>query len=354
MPRSSYAGIRRRFAALGGRLEAWATRHWPALGGLVYAVASAITFGGAALAAYDCGLVSGYLGAALCGALAVYFARFYARKTPALVRLIDVLHPPLPGAPARPDEIPGWAVVLHALIGVALVLTIIAQEETYTRAGLELFVAWAAARHLLDGFWVKRDGTTAIGTAFETFDRRLDDWARLHRLLLRRLGAALGFAMLFGGVALYAWQADVTRTAALICGLTCQNTTGFETMTALACGALAVIFVALYTRLTLAAQRTFIDPWTYVRPEPKPESAAKWVVVLHVLLGFVLLFVMTGIGQMQIPHRVQFSGDGPEAAGLLLGWWIGGRIVLGFLWARWRRGEIIRHRTTTSHMSSTP
>ena len=94
-----------------------------------------------------------------------------------------------------------------------------------------------------------------------------------------------------------------------------------------------------------------VDPWKYVRPEPKPESAAKWVVVVHVLFGFVLLFVMTGVGQMQIPHKVQIGGDGPEGAGLLLGWWGGGRIVLGFFWARWRRGETAMRRTATPRAS---
>ena len=93
------------------------------------------------------------------------------------------------------------------------------------------------------------------------------------------------------------------------------------------CGAAAILFVTLYTRLTLAAQRVFIDPFRFVRPEPKPEKAAKWVTVLHVILGFILLFVMTGVGQMQIPHRM-VSADAP-GVGLLLAR-IGGSVVPRF------------------------
>ena len=112
-------------------------------------------------------------------------------------------------------------------------------------------------------------------------------------------------------------------------------------MIAAACGAAAVLFVIVYTRLMLAAQRVLIDPIKFVRPGPKPETAAKWVTVLHVILGFILLFVMTGVGQMQIPGTLTISGDAPEGAGLLLGWWLGGGIVLRFFWARWRRREIV-------------
>ena len=50
---------------------------------------------------------------------------------------------------------------------------------------------------------------------------------------------------------------------------------------------------------------------------------------------------MTGVGQMQIPGALKISADAPEGAGLLLGWWIGGGIVLRFFWARWRRGETV-------------
>ena len=98
------------------------------------------------------------------------------------------------------------------------------------------------------------------------------------------LRTVLGFVLLFGGVALYAWQAGVTRVAGVACGPACAAFPGFETMIAAACGAAAVLFVILYTRLTLAAQRVFIDPLKFVRPGPKPEKAAKWATVLHVIL----------------------------------------------------------------------
>ena len=104
-------------------------------------------------------------------------------------------------------------------------------------------------------------------------------------------------------MALYAWQAGVTRVAGVACGPACAALPGSEAMIAAACGAAAVLFIMLYTRVTLAAQRVFIDPLKFVRPGPKPEKAARWVTVLHVILGFILLFVMTAWDKCKIPER---------------------------------------------------
>ena len=71
----------------------------------------------------------------------------------------------------------------------------------------------------------------------------------------------------------------------------------------------------------------------------KPERAATWAVVGHVILGVVLLFAMTSVGQMEMARALKISADEPEAAGLIIGWWIGGTAVLRFFWATWRRGE---------------
>lgn len=328
-----------RFAIPPKPLEAWANRHWPALNAAGHALAFAVMFGGVALAAYHSGLTR--TEAAVCGVLALLFIRYFARTVPRAQRLIDRLQPPERNEPIKPEALPNWALAVYALIGLALILTIIAFEATYTYAVTELWVGWLAGYHLLNAFLPKRDGTTAIGAAFIAFDERLDAWRDRHWAMLRVLGIALAFLLLLGGVALYAWQAGVTRVAGAACGPACSVLSGFDMMIAAACGAAAVLFVALYTRLTLAAQRVFIDPLKYVRPGPKPEQAAKWATVLHVILGFVLLFVMTGVGQMQISRTLTISGDAPEGAGLLLGWWIGGGCVLRFLWARWRRDETV-------------
>lgn len=346
MLRPIFARLKKRFAASGSWL------HWPLLSVLGFLLAFAVLFGGVALAAYDAGFASGYVTAALCGAAALVFVRFFVRSMPAVQRLIDTLHPPGPHAPARPDEIPTWAVVLYWLIGIAVIFTIIALEQTYTRAVMEFFIAWAAGSDVLDLFWPKRDlvsrlgpkrdQTTLFDLAFDVFDQWLDDRAARHRTMLSILGITLGFVALFGGVALYALQSGVTRVAGALCDPACLATAGFQTMVAAACGAAAILFVTLYTRLTLAAQRVFIDPFKFVRPEPKPEAADKWVTVLHVVLGFIFLFVMTGVGQMdhlKTSITVVVNPERPEAMVLILGWWLGGRSVLRFFWAKWRRSE---------------
>lgn len=322
--------------ALRTSFKTWATRHWALLGAFGHALAFAVLFGGVALAAYTSGF-AGTAMSALCGFLAVFFVRRYVRVVPRVQRLIDRLQPP--EGPATTD-FPNWALAIYALIGIALILVIIAHEDAYTCAPMALFVGWAFGHDVLKYLWA-RQTRPETPKALDIIDGWLDALAERHGALLRVAGIVLGFVLLFGGVALYAWQAGVTRVAAVACGPACAAVPGFETMIAAACGAAAVLFVMLYTRLTLAAQRVFIDPLKFVRPGPKPEKAARWATVLHVVLGFILLFVMTGVGQMQIPTTLKISGDAPEGAGLLLGWWIGGGIVLRFFWARWRRSEIV-------------
>jgi hypothetical protein len=307
----------------------------------------AFLFGGVVLAAYTSGF-AGLIISALLGWLAVFFARCYVRAIPPTQRLIDRLRPPAHDA-EKSDLLPAWALATYAVIGLALVAAIIAQGGAYDTAPL-VFVAWTSGCRVLDYLW-KRQTDPETPNALDAFNDRLDTLVAGHEAIFGILCALFGFVLLSGGVAVYAWQSGVTLITAEICGAACQSTPGFTIAAAAACGAAAILFVALYTRATLAAQRVFIDPWQYVRPEPKPESAAKWVVAVHVLLGFVLLFVMTGVGQMQIPHKLQVDGDGPESAGLLLGWWIGGRIVLGFFWARWRRGETVVRRIATPRAS---
>jgi hypothetical protein len=320
-------------------IEAWATRHRLLLGAFGHVLAFAVLFGGVALAA----TTSDFAGTAesiVLGLVAIGLVKLLARSIPATQRLIDTLHPEPDFA--KTGAFPNWALAIYALVGIALILTVVTLEGRPTHAAAELFAAFAAGRHVLAYYWTRRINPEHP-KALDIIDDWLDATAEPYRPMLRALGTTLCFALLFGGVALYAWQAGITRVAAAACGPACA--TGFEFLVAAGCGAAAILFVTLYTRLTLAAQRVFIDPLQFVRPEPKPEKAAKWVTVLHVVLGFILLFVMTGVGEMtgvgqvQVPHRIAISADTPEAAGLLLGWWLGGGVVLRFFWAKWRRGE---------------
>jgi hypothetical protein len=316
-------------------IDAWAARQWPLLGAFGHALAFAVLFGGVALAARASG--SDTVASILLGLIAIGLVRLFARSIPATQRLNDTLRPE-PDFPAKAGAFPNWALAVYALVWIALILTFIALEARPTHVAAALFAGAVAGRHVLEYFWTRRI-RPQTPRALDIIDDWLDATAEPHRPMLRVLGTALCFVLLFGGVALYAWQAGITRVAAAACGP--ASATGFESLVAAGCGAAAILFVTLYTRLTLAAQRIFLDPFWFVRPEPKPEKAAKWVTVLHVVLGFILLFIMTGVGQMQIPYRMVVSADAPECAGLLLGWWLGGGVVLRFFWAKWRRGETI-------------
>jgi hypothetical protein len=316
-------------------IEAWANRHWPVLRVYGYMLALAITFGGAALAAYDTLFTA--MPAAVCGLLAIYLIRLYTRSIPATQRLIDRLHPE-PDDPAKPDEIPGWAVGVHVLIGLALSTTVMALEDTHTNAAMELFIAWAVGRNLLDLFWRKRDGTTLFGTAYDAFDKWLDAKAARHRPLLTVLGTALCFVLLFGGVAVHAYESGFAEAAAGKCGAQCLALPGYKYLAAAMCGAAAIVFVKLYARLTSEAQRVTADPFKFVRPEPPSTKVPFWVVALHVLIGLVLFGTMAVLGQEQTPVRVVINLRDYGTLALILGWWIGGRGVLGFFWAKLPRG----------------
>ncbi len=325
-----------RFATRWKPIEAWAQRHRFVLSAAGYALALAVMFGGVALAAYHSGFTQ--TEAAVCSALAIFFIRFFARRIPAGQRLIDRLHPPEQDAPAKPDELPGWALAVYALIGLALVLAIIAFEKTHPHAVIALFVGWSAGHHLLEGLVAKRDGTTAFGTAFIAFDERLDAWRDRHWAVLRVLGTVLGFVLLFGAVALHASESGLVHALGVRCGSTCSALPGVAYLAAAACGAAAILFVKLYAALTGGVQRKFIDPWKYVRPEPAPREVARWAVVLHVLIGFVVFFAIASFGHaeasgpfhMSIGDRITL--DGRALLELILGWWIGGRGVLQFFW----------------------
>jgi hypothetical protein len=198
-------------------------------------------------------------------------------------------------------------------------------------------------------------GRAAFRQRFHAFDDRLDAWAARHWPVLRVLGYALAFVLLFGGVALHAWQTGFARVAAATCGPACLALPGYEYAAAALCGTAAILFVKLYAKLTAAMQRVFVDPFEFVRPEPPPAQVPGWVLFLHVLIGIAMFFVIAGIGQIRIPGMLDrlfevsvesesgfrvWLGDygGAEFA---VGWWAGGRAVLEFFWLKYPRGGTV-------------
>jgi hypothetical protein len=330
MLRSTIADLKRRHAAF----DAWVNRHWPVLSPLGYALALAVTFGGATLSAYHSGFTA--TSAAVCGVLFILFVRLYARSVAAAQRLIDRLHPE-PDAPERPDEIPGWAAGVYLLAGFVVVVAFSALQESDTYAPVELFAAWAVGRNLLDLFWRKRDGTTAFGTAFDAFDRRLDAWAARHQPLLNILRTVLWFVLLCGGVALHAYESGFADVAAAACGTQCRGIPGIAYLAAVAFGAGAIVFIALYAWLASSVQRVTADPFKFVRPEPPSTKVPFWVRALHVLIGIAAFLAMAALGQRASVSRAIDFGD-YGALALIAGWWIGGRGVLAYFWAKLPRG----------------
>jgi hypothetical protein len=204
---------------------------------------------------------------------------------------------------------------------------------------------------LRSAFATIRTTLAALKERFDAFDGRLDAWAARHRPVLRVLGYALAFALLSGGMALHAFQTGFAQVATLQCGPACTAVPGIDTIAAIACGAGAILFVQLYARLTAAIQRVAFDQFKYVRPEPPPADVSRWAVMLHVLIGLVVFFTIAGIGNVHTPAPMdalfemttespkgfRVSLGGYAALELILGWWIGGRGVLGLFWSRYRR-----------------
>src|SRR5262249_29116874 len=156
------------------------------------------------------------LGALLTGAVAILFARLYVRIVPPIVRLIDALRPPRPDEAARSDRIPLWAVIVYAMLGLAIAFAI----ADPVSAAIEFFVAWLAGCVTLDYLWRRRIDPESP-RALDVIDGWLDEQVAPHRPKLRRPGYALCFAVLFGGVALHAFQTGFARTAAMQCGSAC-------------------------------------------------------------------------------------------------------------------------------------
>jgi hypothetical protein len=173
--------------------------------------------------------------------------------------------------------------------------------------------------------------------AFNAFDRRLDDWAAQHQPLLNILRTVLWFVLLSGGVAIHAAESGFADFAAAACGTQCLAMPGIKYLAAAACGAGAILFVALYAWLTSSVQRVTADPFKFVRPEPPGTKVPFWVRALHVPIGIALFIAMAALGQRASGGRTIDFGDYGTLA-LIIGWWIGGRGVLGYVWSKLPRG----------------
>jgi len=248
-------------------IEAWAARHRPLLAAFGTVLSFAVLFAGTALAASHSGAADGE--AVLCGLAAILFTRLYVRIVQRIARSIDARRPPKPDDAAKPGGIPRWAIVVYAMLGVALGYAIVDPESIL--AAIEFFVAWLAGCCTLNYLW-RRRLDPASPSALDVIDPWLDAQAEPHWPQLRRLGYALSFALLFGGVAWHALQSGFARTAVAQCGSSCAAP-GSVHLAAALCGVAAILFVMIYAAVAEAVQRALVDSWKYVRPGPPPPRA---------------------------------------------------------------------------------
>jgi hypothetical protein len=344
------------------RVETWVRGRQRSLDAECAELSLIVLFCGAALAAYSADSTD--VVAALCAAIffagaAVWFVKLYAHLVAAMQRLVLG-----PDENARPDRFPGWADVIYMGIGAAPFVAIIATEHRFSYVAIELLFAWVIGRNTLHYIWMRlthpeRPSASniidewLIGTRAPQFDRIVASPGPL----ISRVGYLVGFALLFDGVALHAYESGVESVAGAQCGQICAAP-GFALFIAALCGAGAIVFVALYALLTEAAKRAFIDSWKHVGPNPLPPELPRSVVALHVIIGFAVFFAIATVGNMATPHgqplgQTYWAFDlnrslSIEANGfrvvlgenalfeLALGWWIGGTMALKFFWWRLR------------------
>lgn len=273
--------------------------------------------------------------ALLCALASLLFVRLYVRIIVA-VQLDDT---------ATPAHIPLWAVIVYAAIGLALVAMVMRQGETY--AAMELLVGWAAGCNLLDYLWARR---TRPGTPEAL--HVVDDWLSAPATAHRSVSYTLSFVLLFAGVGAHAFESGLARAVAAQCGQAC-TAPAFIHLAAALCGIAAIVFVMLYATIAEAMRWLLVDSWRHVRPGPPPADLSTFVVVLHVLIGFVVFFAIAAFGASSAA-RAQTLGhtyltfesplrdglrvdlNGRALVELAVGWWMGGYGVLKFFWLRRR------------------
>ena len=96
---------------------------------------------------------------------------------------------------------------------------------------------------------------------------------------------------------------------------------------------------------TLAAQRAFIDPWRYVRPEPPSRHIERWPLWIFAVIAIVVFFAMSFIGHEHAASGTTMTIEGKKfkieigtmsLLALFIGWIGGGRAVLRHFWAKAR------------------
>jgi hypothetical protein len=250
--------------------------------------------------------------------------------------------------------------MVYAAVGLALLLLIPRDAENYSAAAIELLVGWAAGCNRLNDLWSRRAKPEAPEPS-EVVRRWLTERAAPHRLLLSRLGYAVSFALLLGGVALHAYRYGFSLAGVAQCGAGCAGP-GFLAVSAVLCGVGAVLFVMVYATFAEATHYLLVDSWKHVRPGPAPPGMPVWVVALHIIVGLVVFFAIGAFVEISpatpTPGNtwmsVQEKGgkvltlSGSAMFQMTLAWWIGGTGVLKFFWlrrraARWRRARRAGH-----------
>jgi len=303
-----------------------------------HALSGPFLFGGTAIAASDAGFASG-LAPVLCGAVAMIFTRLYVK----CVWSTRLTREP------EPAHIPLWAVVIYAAAGVALLL-IMPHGASYRSAAIELLVGWTAGCNRLDYLWMRRAKPEAP-EASDVIYNWLAERAAPYRPSLTRLGHAVSFALLFGGVALHAYASGFSLAGITPCGAACAGSDVLA-VSAVLCGFGAVLFVMAYATIAEAAQFLLVDSWKHVRPGPPPPEMPVWVGALHIVFGLVVFFAIAASVESSQAKQIfdnswmSVSADGPGDKAvtlggwamfrLILGWWICGADVLRFCWLRRR------------------
>jgi hypothetical protein len=260
-------------------VEEGTRRPWPVLVAAGHVLSFLILFVATAQAADHAGFADQTV-ALLCAAASVLCVRLYVRVI--LAARLDA------SRAATPTHIPLWAIAIYAAIGLALVLMILRSGETY--AAIELFVGWAAGCNLLNYLWTRRirpDTPEALHV--------VDDWLRAQAAHHRSTSYTLSFLLLFAFVGAHAYESGYAAVAAAQCAPSCAAPV-FVHLVAALCGVAAILFVMAYATVTEALQWILVESWRHVRPGPPPPELPSWVIVLHVLIGFVVFFAMAAFG----------------------------------------------------------
>ncbi len=262
--------------------------------------------------------------------LAIQFTKLYV-KIIMDVRL-DAAHPP--------RRIPAWAVAVYAAVGLVFVLLALRAGET--GAAAELLVGWAAGCHLLNYLWTRRlHPDTPAATDI------CHGWLSAQAAAHRTLTYTVAFLLLFAAVGTHAFQTGFARVAAAQCGPPCASI-GFVYTAAALSGLASILFVMLYATIIEGLRWILVERWMHVRPGPPPPDLPPWVAALHLVVGFLVFLGIAVLGGVSLaPGSTYVAVDGASGKehvllngasllALLVGWWIGGTVVLRFFWLRRR------------------